>query len=451
MTKLYNSLTRKIEEFIPADPTRVTMYVCGPTVYGYPHIGNARPAVIYDTLARLLQHDYGRNHVQYISNITDIDDKIIARAKEEGVDTKTISEKFTLAYRFNMASLKCLTPYARPRATDFIPEMIKMITRLLDKGHAYLVDGEIFFHVPSNPYPGIALHAEEGLQSGEHRITVDPKKRDPRDFVLWKPAKEGEPFWDSPWSKGRPGWHIECSAMIDNLLGNTIDIHAGGQDLRFPHHEAEMAQSSCYHDGAPLARHWLHNGMLTVDGQKMSKSLGNIVLVEDLLRRYPGESIRYFLLMTHYRSSLDYTKSGLARAHRSLTSLYDALWEYRDIVPDQLDPDARIFDKLRRDLNTPGAIADLHALAGFLRNRSNKSHYAGLLIASAQAIGLLNYDPKEWMTLGVDKEEVEALIELRNVARAARDWTEADRIRDQLAHMGVTVADGANGTSWRKT
>lgn len=450
--KLYNSLTRELEVFTPQDPERVTMYACGPTVYGAAHIGNARPAVVFDTLARLLQYDYGYHRVHYVSNFTDIDDKIIAAAAEANTTISALTDHFATKYLDDMRHLNIGGGVERPRATDFVTNMIGMIERLITKGHAYVIDGEVLFHVPSNPYPGIANHAEGALQSGEHRIVQDDKKRDPRDFVLWKPAKDGEPYWPSPWSNGRPGWHIECSAMIQDTLGTTIDIHAGGQDLRFPHHEAEMAQSACAHDGAPLARFWLHNGMLTVDGEKMSKSLNNIVLVDDLLQRYPGESVRYFMLLTHYRSPLNYTKSGLSRAHRSLTALYDALWEYKDVVPQaHVLPNERLMDKLRSDLNTAGAIGDLHALAGYLRHREDKSYYKALLIASGRAMGLLQCNVEEWMTIGVDKQAVEALLEQRETARLARNYVEADRIRDQLAHMGITVADGVGGTSWRKT
>ena len=452
MIKLYNSLSRELEVFTPQDPERVTMYACGPTVYGAAHIGNARPAVVFDTLARVLAYDFGFHRLHYVSNFTDVDDKIIQAAAEAGTNMERMTEYFSTKYLNDMRSLGNNASVERPRATDYIPNMVNMIERLITKGHAYVVEGEVFFSVPSNPYPGIANHAEGGLQSGEHRIAADTKKRDPRDFVLWKPAKEGEPYWPSPWSKGRPGWHIECSSMIEETLGTTIDIHAGGQDLRFPHHEAEMAQSACAHDGAPLARYWIHNGMLTVDGEKMSKSLNNVVLVDDLLLRYPGESIRYLMLLTHYRSPLDYTKSGLARAHRSLTSLYSTLWEYKDVEAlAGVHPNERLMDKLRSDLNTPGAIGDLHALAGFLRNRDDKPFYKAQLIKSGQALGLFKTDVEAWMTTGVDKLAIDALIEERNAARAARDFAEADRIRDQLAHMGITVADGAHGTSWRKT
>ena len=451
MIQLHNSLTRQLEEFQPGDPQRVTVYACGPTVYGTAHIGNARPAVVFDTLVRVLRHDYGSANVHYVSNLTDIDDKIIAAARDAGVDHRDLTRHFAEKYVDDMAMLGNRGVDNRPFATNYVDAMIHMIERLLERSFAYVSAGEVLFHVPSNPHPGIANHIQGDLQSGEHRVAAATNKRDPRDFVLWKPAKEGEPWWSSPWGRGRPGWHIECSAMIEHTLGDTIDIHAGGQDLRFPHHEAEMAQSQCAHNGAPLARYWLHNGMLTVDGEKMSKSLGNIVTVDDLLQRYPGESVRYLLLLTHYRSPLDYTKAGLARAHRSLTSLYDALWEYRDVPKQAVEPYDKLMDKLRKDLNTPGAIADLHALAGFLRNREDKSYYKGLLVASGQAMGLLNSDVEQWMTIGVDKQAVEALVAARNVARAARNWAEADRIRDQLAHMGITVADGVAGTAWRKT
>lgn len=451
MIKLYNSLSRKVEEFKPIDPTRVTMYACGPTVYGRAHIGNARPAVVFDTLSRVLRHEYGEHNVLYTTNLTDIDDKIIKGASEAGVDIARFTDKHINDYFNDMGALGAASADQRLRATSYVSDMISMISSLLAKGHAYIVDGEVFFHVPSNPYPGIANHGDDSLQSGEHRVEADSKKKDPRDFVLWKPSKPNEPSWDSPWSKGRPGWHIECSAMIESSIGTTIDIHAGGQDLRFPHHEAEMAQSQCAHDGAPLANYWVHNGMITIDGQKMSKSLNNVVTVDDLLKRYPGESVRYLLMLTHYRSPLNYTKSALNNAHRALNSLYDVLYEYVNVEPKKVDIPDSMMDKLKQDLNTPGALSVLHLISRQLRERDDKALYKGQLLAAGRLMGLLDYDPVSWMTTGVDKEKIEALIAERDTARTNRDWKEADRIRDQLAQMGITLADGVHGTSWRKT
>lgn len=449
MIKLYNSLTRKLEEFVPQDPNRVTMYVCGPTVYSAPHIGNARPAVVFDVLYRLLMQNY-RGRVHYARNITDIDDKIIAAANERGISTDEVAQEACSAYISDLKSLNVLNPTCSPLATRHIPDMIQMISQLIAKGHAYVVDGEVFFHVPSNPHTGLAQHSESGLRSGE-RVAVDSRKRDPRDFVLWKPAKPDEPAWESPWSDGRPGWHIECSAMIQKNLGLTIDIHGGGQDLRFPHHEAECAQSHCAND-APLANYWLHNGLLTVDGQKMSKSVGNVVLLNEPLSRFPGESIRFYMLLTHYRSPMDWTRAGLAKAHRGLNTLYEALYEYDHVEWDEHEEPAGFFmEKLAHDLNTPGAIANLHLMAENLHEKEEKSYWKSKLIASGRQLGLFYTTPKEWMTLGVDVSAVEVLLAEREKARSARDWTRADDIRDQLAHMGITVADGVHGTQWRKT
>jgi cysteinyl-tRNA synthetase len=452
MIKFYNSMSREVEEFIPRDPAKIQIYVCGPTVYDTPHIGNARPGVVFDVMRRVLIQQYGDSSIQYVSNLTDVDDKIIDAARSRNIDIHTLTARTIDEYRNAMSNLGVMLPDIQPKATSYVHDMKDMILRLINKGHAYVVDREVFFHVPSNPHRGIAHHADDALQPGGHRVEQNPKKRDPRDFILWKSAGDNMPAWYSPWGDGRPGWHIECSAMIEKTMGTTIDIHAGGQDLRFPHHEAEMAQSQCAHDGAPLANYWLHNGMLTVDGQKMSKSLGNVITVDDLLRYYPGESIRYLMLLTHYRSPMNYTRAGLAKAHRGLSSLYSTLYEYQDVEAVRTaEISDRFLSKLAHDLNTPGAIADLHTMAGYLRNRDDKPYYKALLLNSARVLGILKLDSTAWMTLGIDKRVVEVLITQRDQARTQRDWAEADRIRDQLNHMGVTLADGQGGTSWRKT
>src|SRR5690606_13856833 len=340
--QLFNSLTGRKETFTPADPRRPTMYVCGPTVYNHPHIGNARPAVVFDVLFRLLRYRYG--DALYVRNITDIDDKIIAAAAEEGVPTEVIAQRYAAAYDEDMAALNVLPPTVAPRATCHVSEMIAMIERLIERGHAYEANGHVLFHVPSFPNYGLlSRRSREEMIEGA-RVEVAPYKRDPADFVLWKPSRPDQPGWDSPWGRGRPGWHIECSAMVRAHLGVTIDIHGGGLDLKFPHHENEIAQSVCAHDGAPLARFWLHNGFLDVEREKMSKSLGNVVLVRDLLAEAPGEAIRYALLSAHYRKPLDWSSAGLARAKHALDRLYLTLSELPG--PNEPGPDATMPEAL---------------------------------------------------------------------------------------------------------
>jgi cysteinyl-tRNA synthetase len=359
MMKLHNALTGRKEAFEPADPARPTMYVCGPTDYSYPHIGNARSAVVFDTLFRLLAHRYG--DVLYARNITDIEDKIIEAARAQGVPTDAIVARFTPAYHADMAALGVLPPTVEPVATDHVAQMLAMMATLIAKGHAYEADGHVLFHVPSFPAYGLLSRRSRAEMIDGARVEVAPYKRDPADFVLWKPSAPEQPGWDSPYGRGRPGWHIECSAMIERHLGTTIDIHGGGQDLRFPHHENELAQSSCAHGGAPLARFWVHNGFLNVEQEKMSKSIGNVLLVRDLLEQAPGEAIRYALLSTHYRKPQDWTASGLAQARQSLDKLYRTLEE----LPGPHEPSgmpAAVLAALEDDLNTPKAFAELFVL-----------------------------------------------------------------------------------------
>lgn len=448
MFKIYNSQSRQLEMFVPQNVDDIKMYVCGPTVYGPAHIGNARPAIVFDQLFRNLRHVFGEECVTYARNITDIDDKIIAAANERGVPISQITDTATAAYHEDLLQLNCLEPTLEPRATDHVSRMIAMIIQLVEDEHAYIVDGEVFFHVPSNPHPGLANHTD--LHSGD-RVAVDPRKRDPRDFVLWKPAKPNEPSWRSPWGHGRPGWHIECSAMIHGLLGDTIDIHGGGQDLRFPHHEAECAQSQCI-THAPLANYWMHNGLLTVDGEKMSKSRGNVILLSELYDRYPAESIRYYFLRSHYRSPMNFTWEGLEQSHRALSGLYDTLYRaddvnYAEAAVINMSTTIRLFD----DLNTPQALADLHELANELdKSVDNKGYFKGQMMAFGKLLGLFQHTPHQWRTFGVDKEAVEALIEQRQEARRSKDYAGADRIRQQLLDMGITLADGVHGTEWRR-
>lgn len=447
MIKLFNSQSRQLEVFQPRDPQWVSMYVCGPTVYGPAHIGNARPAIVFDVLFRLLQHVYGDHSVVYARNITDVDDKIIEAANQQGKLIREITEPAYEAYQSDLAALGNLQPTHEPKATRYVSGMVEMIKELIEKNHAYSIGGEVFFHVPSNPYPGLANHTHTEAGS---RVEVDSKKRDPRDFVLWKPAKPNEPSWPSPWGDGRPGWHIECSAMIRYVLGPTIDIHGGGHDLRFPHHEAECAQSQCA-NGVPLANYWLHNGLLTVEGEKMSKSRGNVILLNELFQQYPAESVRYYFLSSHYRSPLDFTWKGLEAAHVALSGLYDKLYQWDDLdYPEAIEPDPVFLQKLSLDLNTPAAISELHRLASQLSESETKGKIKGQLIQSGRLLGLFRYTPHQWRTFGVDKEEIEALIGERLLARNEKNYQKADEIRQQLLSMGITLADGPAGTEWRK-
>ena len=447
--KLYNSQSRSLETFVPQHADDVTMYVCGPTVYGPAHIGNARPAIVFDQLFRNLRSFFGEDCVTYVRNITDIDDKIIAAANERGIPISQVTDTATVAYHDDLQALNCLTPTYEPRATKYVKSMIAIISELITDDFAYVVDGEVFFHVPSNPYPGLANHTD--LHSGD-RVEIDPRKKDPRDFVMWKPAKPGEPSWSTPWGEGRPGWHIECSAMIHAIIGPTVDIHGGGQDLRFPHHEAECAQSQCFHDGDPLAKYWLHNGMLTVNGEKMSKSRGNVILLNELFERYPAESVRYYFLRTHYRSPMDFSWEGLDQAHRSLDNLYEIYYRndevnYGEAATLSMSTAIKLFD----DINTPQALAELHSLAKQMDDsKTHKAYFKGQFLALGKLLGLFTHTPHQWRTLGVDKEAVEVLIHQRREARLNKDYAEADRIRQHLLDIGITLADGVHGTEWRK-
>ncbi|MBX3507984.1 MAG: cysteine--tRNA ligase [Parvibaculum sp.] len=454
---LYNSLTRKKEEFVPADPARVTMYVCGPTVYNYAHIGNARPAVVFDVLARLLRRLYP--HVVYARNITDIEDKIIAAAKAQGVDISVITQKYADIYRKDMGTLGVLAPDVEPKATETIAEMIAMMERLIEAGHAYAAEGHVLFNVPSfADYGRLSGRDRDEMVAGA-RVEVAPYKKDPSDFVLWKPSDADQPGWDSPWGRGRPGWHIECSAMIEKHLGQTIDIHGGGIDLQFPHHENELAQSACSHGGAPLARFWLHNGFVNIESEKMSKSLGNVLLVNDLIQQAPGEAIRLALLNGHYRQPLDWTAEGLTQARRMLDRLYGALRNLADVKAEPSNdaaPDAFV-DALLDDLNTPKALAvlfDLAKQANTATDTGTRAQLKAALIGAGRMIGILEMDPEAWFAGGgaashIDGEEIERLIAARNAARKAKDFAEADRIRDALAAQGIQIEDGPQGTSWR--
>lgn len=458
MSKLYlsNTQTKKKELFEPMDPNRVTMYVCGPTVYNYVHIGNARPAAVFDTLFRVLRSLY--DNVVYARNITDIDDKIMQAAKEEGTDIDTISERYTKAYREDMAALGNLTPTIEPQATDHLPQMIAIMETLIEKGHAYEVDKHVLFSVESMPEYGQLSHRKlEDMLAGA-RVDVADYKKHPGDFVLWKPSSDDEPGWDSPWGRGRPGWHTECVVMIETHLGPSIDIHGGGKDLVFPHHENELAQSHCAHDGAQYVRYWLHNAFINMDGEKMSKSLGNVKTVRDLLQRYRGEVLRFAVLSAHYRSELDFSKELLDQSKASLDSLYTALRDTKDIEAEPVDvQQSPAFQALLDDLNTPIAMSALHHIAKDL-NKAKPAEKAGLkamLLESGKLMGLLQGDPEQWFQGSVDDdaisaEEVETLIAERQAAKKSKDYARADEIREQLHQAGVELEDSRSGTSWRR-
>jgi cysteinyl-tRNA synthetase len=448
MIRLYDTMAREKLEFRPPDPSRITMYVCGPTVYGRAHIGNARPAVVFDTLARLIRHEFGPNSLVYARNVTDVDDKIIAAAEAEGVDPSEITERYERFYLDDMAALGVAPPDIAPHATREIAPMIAMIERLVGLGHAYAAEGHVLFSVPSDPGYGVLSKRDRDAMVAGARVEVAPYKRDPADFVLWKPSANDVIGWDSPWGRGRPGWHIECSAMIREHLGETIDIHGGGLDLIFPHHENEIAQSRCAHGGSPLARHWVHNGFVDMGAEKMSKSLGNIVTPAELLAQgHKGETLRLALLSAHYRQPLPWTETLVAQAKATLDRLYRAA---KDSEPG--DVDGSVLDALRDDLNTPLALSRLSALKG------------ATLKASANLVGLLTQNSQERFqggflhpltisataTVRHTPESINLLIEQRTAAKKNRDFVTADGIRDELKAQGVILEDGPSGTTWRR-
>ncbi|WP_142848280.1 cysteine--tRNA ligase [Telmatospirillum sp. J64-1] len=453
---LYNTLTRQKEAFEPLNPSAVGMYVCGPTVYDRAHIGNARPIIVFDVLYRLLKRLYPS--VTYVRNITDVDDKINARAKENGEPISALTERTTRMFHEDIAALNALPPDIEPRATAHIAQMIAMIETLIDKGHAYAAEGHVLFSVPSMPdYGCLSRRSQDELVAGA-RVEVAPYKKNPADFVLWKPSSDDLPGWDSPWGRGRPGWHIECSAMSAQYLGKTFDIHGGGQDLVFPHHENEIAQSRCAH-GQPFARYWVHNGHLMVEGEKMSKSLGNFFTVRDLLEQAPGEAIRLCMLSTHYHQPLDWTNEGLKQARQAMDRFYTALRNAEDVeAVGREELPLEMLAALEDDLNTPLAIAHLHELAGALNKAASpeeKARAKGRLLAAGDALGVLQQDPEHWFKWSaaggdVDEIEIESLIRQRMEARKARDFALADRIRDDLAARGILLEDGAGGTTWKR-
>lgn len=453
--QLYNSLSRRKEAFIPLDPDRVTMYVCGPTVYSHPHIGNARPAVVFDVLFSVLRYFYA--NVVYARNITDIDDKIYAAAKQQGVDISVITRKYTDIYHQDMLALGVSPPSIEPRATEHIAPMIRMIERLLAEGYAYETQGHVLFNVSAySDYGHLSRRNREDMIAGA-RVEVAPYKKDPADFVLWKPSTDDLPGWASPWGRGRPGWHLECSAMSEKHLGETIDIHAGGHDLIFPHHENEIAQSTCSHGGKQFARFWLHNGFINVDAEKMSKSIGNVLLVDDLLQQESGETIRLALISSHYRKPMDWTDEVVKQARRNLDRLYGSLRDNSDVpVLDSVHLPEEFIAALTDDLNTPLAMTQLFSQVKELnssRSAEQKSVLKSQLVKSAQLVGLLSHDVEQWFsnTAVVDVNQIEKLIEKRKLARSNRNFAEADAIRDQLTKLGVEVEDTQGETRWKAT
>ncbi len=444
---VYNTATRKKESFRPIEPEHVRLYACGPTVYDYAHIGNARMVVVFDTLARLLRRLYPK--LTYVRNITDIDDRINQTARAQGIEIAELTERTTRLFHQDMAALGNLAPDFEPRATEHVGQMIAMIETLVAKGHAYTAEGHVLFEVATMPdYGAFANRSTDDMLAGA-RVEVAPYKKDPMDFVLWKPSEPDMPGWDSPWGRGRPGWHIECSVMSKKHLGLTFDIHGGGRDLIFPHHQNEIAQSACAHDGAPLANYWMHNGHLMAEGDKMSKSLGNFFTAHDLLAAFPGEALRLSLLASHYRQPMDFTKAGVRQSIRTLDRWYQAVG---DAAADAELP-APVGAALADDLNTPKAIAELHALAD--RALRGEDGAAQALRAGAEVLGLLGQSAQAWAHwqpagAAVEPAEIDSLIARRAAARKARDFGAADRIRDDLAARCVALEDGPDGTTWRR-
>ena len=456
--KIYDTLSRAKTEFIPLDPKNVRMYVCGPTVYDHAHIGNARPVVIFDVLSRLLRTLYPK--VIYVRNITDVDDKINARAQESGEDIKTITKRTTGIFHQDMLALGALPPDIEPRATDHIKEMITFIKCLISKENAYEKDGHVLFSVPSMPDYGKLSKLDKREIVAGARVEIAPYKRDPQDFILWKPSEDDAPGWGSPWGRGRPGWHIECSAMSLKHLGESFDIHGGGQDLIFPHHENEIAQSKCAHGSETFAKYWMHNGYLLSEGEKMSKSSGNFYTVHDLLEEFPGEVIRMALLKSHYRKPLDFSKAGLHEAKIELDRFYNVLRSHVAISINLPDAPIGIISQLEDDLNTPGAISALHQCLNKLRNSedSNIPIAKSELLAAGQLLGLLGQDPEDWFKwqpnatagTGLSDASIGKLIAERVKARENRDFISSDRIRDQLTKNNIILEDSKDGTIWRR-
>ena len=477
---LYNTLTRQKERFTPLDPDNVRLYVCGPTVYDFAHVGNARPVVVFDTLFRLLRRTYGDAHVTYVRNITDVDDKIINAANDNKESIENVTTRTTKAFHDDMAALGALPPSIEPRATQHIAQMIAMIEKLIQAGHAYVAENHVLYSVATKTDYGKLSHRDRDEMIAGARVEIAPYKKDPADFVLWKPSTPEQPGWESPWGRGRPGWHIECSAMSEAHLGETFDIHGGGLDLVFPHHENEIAQSEGAHGDKPFVRYWVHNGYVTVNGEKMSKSLGNFFTVRQLLEEgYRGEAIRLTLLSAHYRQPLDFSKDALKNSKQTLDRFYTALREAGDVEAQKGDAPPEVVAALEDDLNTPLALSALHECATALNKAKHVTAKAALksaLLAGGAQLGLLQEDPERWRkgqhlrlpadpgrlelngsdanlrpNVAVEDKTIEAQIASRNAARQAKNFAEADRIRKELETMGVILEDKPGGkTEWRR-
>lgn len=455
---IHDTLTRTKTEFVPIDNSHVQMYVCGPTVYDLAHIGNARPVVVFDVLSRLLRLLYPK--VTYVRNITDVDDKINARAQESGEDIREITQRTTEIFHKDMAALCALPPDVEPRATDHIVQMIQIIEDLISKGNAYAEDGHVLFSVPSMPDYGRLSKLDKREIVAGARVDIAPYKRDAQDFVLWKPSSDQLPGWESPWGRGRPGWHIECSAMSHTHLGESFDIHGGGLDLIFPHHENEIAQSKCAYGVDTFAKYWMHNGYLMSEGEKMSKSLGNFYTVHELLEEFPGEAIRLALLKSHYRQPIDFTRDGLREAKVELDRFYGALRRHTSIETSEVGVPEAVMTPLCDDLNTPGAISGLHKCLNDL-NTVPGPHVADAknnLLAAGNLLGLLNQPPEDWFKwqpaansdMAMTDTDIEELIIERTEARATKDFAASDRIRDTLAEHNIVLEDSPDGTIWRR-
>ena len=448
---LYDTFSNSKKKFEPINPKNIRMYVCGPTVYDYPHVGNARPVIVFDILFRILQNIYGTEHVTYVRNITDVDDKIINASQENNEDINELTSRTINYFHADAKYIGAMEPSFEPRATDHIAEMINIIETLIEKNYAYVAENNVLFSSTKfSKYGSLSGKNLEEMIAGS-RVDVESYKQEASDFILWKPSKENEPGWDSPWGKGRPGWHIECSAMSEKLLGKTFDIHGGGQDLIFPHHENEIAQSECA-NGEKFANYWVHNGFVTVEGNKMAKSDGNFVTVNELKEKYQGEVIRFTMILTHYRQPLNWTNDNLQESKKTLDKWYQYFSEV-DFKPDlSVKIDENVMNALNDDMNTPQAIAELHKL--FKNCKSTNSDSLNKFLISAQFLGLMNDKPSQWLSWGkdnisIDQNKIESLIAQRNTARVNKDFAEADRIRDELENLGIVLEDKGAETTWK--
>jgi cysteinyl-tRNA synthetase len=458
MTQIYlhNTLKQRKEAFYPIDENNVRMYVCGPTVYDKAHLGNAKTPVVYDVLYRLLCQIYGKEHVTYVSNITDVDDKILNKHKETGKSIREITEQTYNWYIEDMAKLNVLAPNYRPRATEYIADMIKLVEKLLENGHAYIAEKQVLFDVDSMPnYGALSNRSMKEMLAGA-RVEVADYKKNPADFILWKPSDADQPGWDSPWGYGRPGWHLECSAMSSKLLGNDFDIHGGGSDLIFPHHENELAQSCGAFPGTHFAHYWVHTGMLMINGVKMSKSLGNFYTVEEVLAKAPAEALRLLFLTTHYHQPFNFTFEGLDQAKAILDKFYNALLKNADVSANKVDPSEKLIEALADDLNTPLALSYLHETVNELNKAESiddRTRLKSQLMADAYMLGLLYNDPEKWFkgeSDDTEATEIEALIAKRTDAKKNKDWATADAIRNELKERGIVLEDSPTGTTWKR-